>query len=376
MSPVSPGRVPSSPRSPETHARFTAFSRDIALQTMQASARAADQLIHEFQKACLEEAGLGRSSKVWDTALPWDRKFNEKVAQAFSARLERLGLTSIEWWSGRDWKDMPGRYSMYLDKMYNKTFIRARVRWDTSAGAQVTGSANTITSGAPTALGGPNTVAATRASVVPGQLNTESAVPSPASPVELTQDMLLELLHQAQHVLIMQQRLVLQTAAKQEEVEKRAARAEVRAAAAERQLQVLGIFFKDVSPHSGQRASVGENAIDSVTDAGRANCANAQVEESMIGSSANVFATGPAGAIGESDAGADAEEGGGFSVCLGHTPGNSDSTIGNFLDAPSTARAAAEAMSALITAATAARVITADEAELPELDWGVLSGGV
>ncbi|CAE8589064.1 unnamed protein product, partial [Polarella glacialis] len=114
---------------PTKEVAWTPFSRNLAAVTATAPDRLAEKLIERLQQCCHDEASLGNNSYVWDTQLPGGRRFSDHVARALATQLQALGFTRIEWWSGKEWKDMPGRYCIFHDHMYDKFTMRIRVHW-------------------------------------------------------------------------------------------------------------------------------------------------------------------------------------------------------------------------------------------------------
>merc|ERR1712216_1097397 len=71
----------------------------------------------------------GHCSMVWDTPLPHSRSFSDMVARAFASKLKELRFSRFEWWNGKGWKEMPGRYVILHDTKYDKYTLRVRCHW-------------------------------------------------------------------------------------------------------------------------------------------------------------------------------------------------------------------------------------------------------
>merc|ERR1712129_326660 len=83
----------------------------------------------QLQQYCLEEAGMGLSNCSWDVPLPGQRPFINLLAREFVCRVERLGFSKLEWWSGRDWREAQGRFHILHDTVYDKYHMRLKVAW-------------------------------------------------------------------------------------------------------------------------------------------------------------------------------------------------------------------------------------------------------
>eukprot|EP00929_Paragymnodinium_shiwhaense_P007517 TRINITY_DN111437_c0_g1_i1.p1 TRINITY_DN111437_c0_g1~~TRINITY_DN111437_c0_g1_i1.p1 ORF type:complete len:526 (+),score=147.26 TRINITY_DN111437_c0_g1_i1:124-1701(+) len=195
----------------DEQSELSALAKTLASMTMRAPERVARKLIERLQQAAIEEACVGRSSFVWDASLPGGHSFSNIVARSFANQLKDLGFERVEWWSGKEWKDMPGKYIMIHDAMYDKYQLRIRVRWPEAVDApQHEGSVNS---------GGSE---ASRRPLAPPGMQ------------EVPESALASLLQQLRQMVTVQQQLLLQSAAAQASAEERAARAEGRALAAER----------------------------------------------------------------------------------------------------------------------------------------------
>merc|ERR1719188_330957 len=97
----SPMGSPTSHEAPATVVR-TAFSMQLAVTTMRAPERLAEKLIERLQQSCIEEAGMGHTSFVWEAPLPGGRRFCDAAARAFAGKLKDLGFLQLEWWSGKE----------------------------------------------------------------------------------------------------------------------------------------------------------------------------------------------------------------------------------------------------------------------------------
>eukprot|EP00931_Biecheleriopsis_adriatica_P060348 TRINITY_DN3622_c0_g2_i1.p1 TRINITY_DN3622_c0_g2~~TRINITY_DN3622_c0_g2_i1.p1 ORF type:complete len:414 (-),score=84.77 TRINITY_DN3622_c0_g2_i1:155-1366(-) len=109
---------------------LTAFSVQLATATQMAPQRLAERLAEQLQQFCMEEAGLGQNTFTWDAPLPsGSRSFMQQVARKFVSKAEALGFESVEWWNGREWRQSLGKYHVLHDTVYDKYYMRIRVRW-------------------------------------------------------------------------------------------------------------------------------------------------------------------------------------------------------------------------------------------------------
>lgn len=200
------GVAPNDSTSPKT---MSALTQTLASTTMNAPERLAQKLMDKFQTCCLDEASIGNWTLVWDTLLPGGRRFSDAVARAFAGQLRELGFSRIEWWSGKEWKDVPGRYCIIHDTIYDKYKLRVRVRWPEATDKIQT------------------------AQVFHRQ---HLRRPSVQDPHDLS---LNRIFAQILQVTALQQQLVLQSAAALEAAQKRTNEAEERAAVAEKRCQEL-----------------------------------------------------------------------------------------------------------------------------------------
>jgi hypothetical protein len=183
----------------------TSFAKTLSATTVQAPGRLAEKLIDRLQQVCLDEAAAGNSSAVSDMSLPLSRHFSDAVARAFASQLKELGFQSFEWWNGKDWKVMPGRYVILHDTKYDRYSMRVRVHWSEDL--------------TPEEL------------VELGELVNRGAVGKQA--VMHDDSALQPVVQQLQQVLSLQQDLIVRSAAAQAAAEERAEQAEARALAAE-----------------------------------------------------------------------------------------------------------------------------------------------
>eukprot|EP00928_Gymnodinium_smaydae_P088985 TRINITY_DN73000_c0_g1_i1.p1 TRINITY_DN73000_c0_g1~~TRINITY_DN73000_c0_g1_i1.p1 ORF type:complete len:341 (+),score=101.39 TRINITY_DN73000_c0_g1_i1:84-1106(+) len=204
---ASPSATP--PAQAATAPSSSSFAQTLALRTNAAPERLAEKLIEKLQQRCLEEASVGRSSVLWDAQLPGSRRFSDAVARAFSKQLRDLGFSRLEWWTGKTWQDIPGKYCLLHDAMYDKYNLRIRGRW-------------------PEVLDGSETAATADGSAASASAGARSAVEAGASSAALG-----SVLRQLNEVVALQQELLLKTASAQQAAERRAATAERRALAAE-----------------------------------------------------------------------------------------------------------------------------------------------
>merc|ERR1712232_938520 len=106
------------------------FADQLATATLKAPDRLAERFSEQLQQCCLEEAGLGLNTFTWDLPLPSARRsFMNQVAREFVSRVEALGFERVEWWSGREWRQSQGRFSILHDHVYDRYLMRLRVQW-------------------------------------------------------------------------------------------------------------------------------------------------------------------------------------------------------------------------------------------------------
>lgn len=249
---LSPGQTQA--QAAETLAsRQTAFSLALATATLQAPDQLADKLITRLKEQCIEEATVGHSCCVWETALPGGRRFSDAVGRAFAGHLQALAFWRLEWWSGKEWKDMPGRYCVVHDTIYDKCSMRIRVQWPT-ASSRVDGRTDECTASASHSGG-----------LLGAVRNDPNA----------------ELLEQVQEVLALQQQLLLMSAAAEANAEERARRAEERATAAEQRL--LQVLKQSPSPVAGagmKNPPAGDASTELVPDLHQQGSADGEEDES------------------------------------------------------------------------------------------------
>eukprot|EP00927_Polykrikos_kofoidii_P047326 TRINITY_DN41430_c0_g1_i1.p1 TRINITY_DN41430_c0_g1~~TRINITY_DN41430_c0_g1_i1.p1 ORF type:complete len:794 (+),score=109.63 TRINITY_DN41430_c0_g1_i1:198-2384(+) len=216
--PATPAIVP--PERPRTP---TAFSRALAETTSEAPDRMAKKLIERLKQSCHDEASRGRTSYVWEATLSSGRRFSDSVARAFAGRVQDLGFSRLEWFSGKEWKEMPRRYCLMHDSMYDKYNLRVRVRWpETLDNFYLEGTFGQEPSDACSPI------------------HSGTAHQDEARAQELVNAALAPFLRQLQQVAALQQQVVVSSSAAQAALEERAARAEGRTLAAERRyIEVL-----------------------------------------------------------------------------------------------------------------------------------------
>jgi hypothetical protein len=174
---------------------------------MQAPERLAEKLIDRLQQGCLDAASQGHCSMVWDTPLPHSRSFSDMVARAFASKLKELRFSRFEWWNGKDWKEMPGRYVILHDTKYDKYTLRVRCHWpDDCEPEELEDIGEFEPSG--------------------GRDRRQTALTHEDSA-------LMPVVEQLQQVLQLQQELIIQSTKAQVEAEERARATEARALAAE-----------------------------------------------------------------------------------------------------------------------------------------------
>lgn len=179
-----------------------AFARVLAEMTQRAPDRHAEKLIDRLQQGCLDAANSGKCLYECDMQLPASRRFSDSVARSFASQAKGLEFSRFEWWSGREWKVMPGRYCLLHDTRYDKYHMRVRVQWPESVSPRLPEGIQRVT--------------------------------SHMAHLEMNQGDLAPVLQQLQEALGLQQALLLEASTAQARAEERAARAERRAAAAER----------------------------------------------------------------------------------------------------------------------------------------------
>lgn len=246
----SPDNAKAADESADDHRPQTmTFAQTLSLSTAQASDQVADKLIERLQQGCLDEANLGRSHFVFETPLPASRNFSDTVARAFASRLRDLGFLRFEWWTGKDWKEMPGRFCLHHDPMYDKYTMSVKVFWPEGLSMDQVAAANDEAN-----------IALTRRDSGPPAALVDDAVLAP----------ILQQLHQT---MALQQQLIIQSAAAQAAAEARAHRAEVRALVAERTcLQELRSRLGSVNPSTSASVNNGDMAAFAGVAAG-AGCA-------------------------------------------------------------------------------------------------------
>lgn len=72
---------------------------------------------------------MGLSTCTWDVPLPGQRSFINLLAREIVSRVERLGFSKLEWWSGRDWREAQGRFHILHDTVYDKYHMRLKAEW-------------------------------------------------------------------------------------------------------------------------------------------------------------------------------------------------------------------------------------------------------
>lgn len=100
------------------------------MATAKAPERMAEKMIERLQQSCLAEANLGKTSCVWEETLPQTggKKFSQRVVFEFASQVTRVGFSSVEWWSGKEFKDTE-RPLVTHHAMYDKYTVRLRCRW-------------------------------------------------------------------------------------------------------------------------------------------------------------------------------------------------------------------------------------------------------
>lgn len=227
---------------------LTAFSRSIAMATANAPERLAEKFVERLQQACLEAAGQGHTSCIWDAQVPGsDRNFGYAVARAFAAQLKELGFRRLQWWSGKEWKDMPGKYLIIHDTMYDKYTMKVQVRWPTECSTESS-----------TDL--PSFGAACRQQSSQGFAPEQRQGQPEAS--------LLGIFTQVKQVHELQQQLLQQSLAAEAELSQRGALAEARALRAEERLAALDAAAAPKNKPTSK--APGEDAADEIVpDASR-----------------------------------------------------------------------------------------------------------
>lgn len=205
----------------------TPFSLALASATLHAAEHMAGKLIERLQTACAEQAAIGQYNLVWDETLPSGRRLSDAVARCFANQLKDLGFSRLEWWNGREWSS---KYGIVKDTMQDRYNLRLRVHWS--------GSIQSLE--------------------IPDSASWErllSRQDSGGSAHEFNDASLRPLLQQLQEVMVLQQQVLQQTIAARVAAEHRAARAEERAAAAERQrCEALGSLAAYTTAAERQRA--------------------------------------------------------------------------------------------------------------------------
>jgi len=217
----------------------TAFCRALAATTASAPERVAAKLIERLQHECMEEAGLGHCSLVWDASLPGGRRFSDAAARAFAGKLQELGFHRVEWWSGKEWKEMPGRYLITHDTMYDKFNVRIRVMWPESSSEEAVSNSKVL------------------------------SYVRPPSGMQDVESSLAPVVEQLQQVLAMQQKLLQQALDAQAAADRRAARAEERMLEVERRIVKAAETMPETaaSPFFATPKSAAEEAAAGETNA-------------------------------------------------------------------------------------------------------------
>eukprot|EP00811_Abedinium_folium_P007895 NODE_17287_length_951_cov_4.841019.p1 GENE.NODE_17287_length_951_cov_4.841019~~NODE_17287_length_951_cov_4.841019.p1 ORF type:complete len:233 (-),score=67.68 NODE_17287_length_951_cov_4.841019:251-874(-) len=117
---------------------MTEFQKQLVRTTKKSPERFAAKLIERLEQHCLEEvAAFGRTNTEFKAKLPCNRRFNDAVGAHFAGKLKELNFECVEWWSGKEWKHMVGRYCVLHSAMYDKYYMHVRVKWlDTYEGLE------------------------------------------------------------------------------------------------------------------------------------------------------------------------------------------------------------------------------------------------
>jgi len=191
-------------------AQRTGFAQLLSQATAAAPQHVAMKLMEQLQRSCLEAAGIGRTYLVWEAPLPPGRSFSNAVARTFAGQLTSVGFSRLEWWNGKEWREMPGRYCVLHDNVYDKYHLRIRITWPEAS----------------------------------DDITLPAEIPKAPSNMQITglpdlagsaaQDKALEpVLRQLQQIVTLEQKLLIQSATALAEAEERARQAEERAVNAE-----------------------------------------------------------------------------------------------------------------------------------------------
>jgi len=200
---VSPSPAVAAPR--QASVARTPFSLELASATLHAAERMAAKLIERLQTACTEQAAIGQYNLVWDAPLPSGRRLSDAVARCFAHQLNDLGFSRLEWWNGKEWSN---RYGIIKDTMCDRYNLRLRVHWS----------------------GIINSPKMRDAPVWESNFGRQDTGGSDFGDATLR-----PLLQQLQQVMVLQHQVLHQAIAARAAAEDKAARAEERAVAAERQ---------------------------------------------------------------------------------------------------------------------------------------------
>lgn len=108
----------------------TEFATQLAEASRNAPARLADKMVRGLQESCLNEASLLGTCLEWQVSMPdCSRSKLPEVAREFVCRVEALGFENVEWWTGHRWRPSAGRFSVLKDTLYERHYMRVRVRW-------------------------------------------------------------------------------------------------------------------------------------------------------------------------------------------------------------------------------------------------------
>eukprot|EP00927_Polykrikos_kofoidii_P077280 TRINITY_DN74238_c0_g1_i1.p1 TRINITY_DN74238_c0_g1~~TRINITY_DN74238_c0_g1_i1.p1 ORF type:complete len:490 (+),score=77.57 TRINITY_DN74238_c0_g1_i1:114-1583(+) len=118
------------PTAERLEATLTPFTRDLAAATHKAADKASSRLVEQLCQDCLKEARLGHNIAETTATFAGERPFIESVARRFAGKVEEMDLESVEWWSGREWRQSRGRYNIVHDTMYEQYYTRLRVKWN------------------------------------------------------------------------------------------------------------------------------------------------------------------------------------------------------------------------------------------------------
>lgn len=124
------GALTSAARTPATRPPLTAFAAQLASASQGAAERLADRFVEQLQHHCLDEAQMGLATSIWELQWPsGSRTFINAAARFFASRVERIGFEQVEWWNGKEWRGSQGRFHLLHDNVYEKYYMRLRVRW-------------------------------------------------------------------------------------------------------------------------------------------------------------------------------------------------------------------------------------------------------